>query len=180
MIRRPPRSTLFPYTTLFRSHVDVIHDDSQLVHGLAEFFVTFAGTQEHEVLDFLVRKLALAKNRVEEFCSAAQGNLETDRGLYTGIRRPSIAAGAARDAARPATLRFFVLSWFRVISAGIFFRGAVTQKCRAVGQTFFRCRAIQFRSPRLVKGALVPIHPQPLQSIQNSLHEFGLIAFGVG
>src|SRR3712207_7400415 len=24
MIRRPPRSTLFPYTTLFRSHVDAI------------------------------------------------------------------------------------------------------------------------------------------------------------
>src|SRR3712207_8120766 len=26
MIRRPPRSTLFPYTTLFRSHCDVIED----------------------------------------------------------------------------------------------------------------------------------------------------------
>src|SRR2546426_4850720 len=25
MIRRPPRSTLFPYTTLFRSHVHVAH-----------------------------------------------------------------------------------------------------------------------------------------------------------
>src|SRR3989442_8760350 len=25
MIRRPPRSTLFPYTTLFRSHLDVRH-----------------------------------------------------------------------------------------------------------------------------------------------------------
>src|SRR2546426_6820367 len=25
MIRRPPRSTLFPYTTLFRSHVEVRH-----------------------------------------------------------------------------------------------------------------------------------------------------------
>src|SRR5258707_8455470 len=24
MIRRPPRSTLFPYTTLFRSHVEVV------------------------------------------------------------------------------------------------------------------------------------------------------------
>src|SRR3712207_7189530 len=24
MIRRPPRSTLFPYTTLFRSHADVL------------------------------------------------------------------------------------------------------------------------------------------------------------
>src|SRR3989454_9289151 len=28
MIRRPPRSTLFPYTTLFRSHATVgVHDD---------------------------------------------------------------------------------------------------------------------------------------------------------
>src|SRR2546422_5831924 len=27
MIRRPPRSTLFPYTTLFRSLVNLIHDE---------------------------------------------------------------------------------------------------------------------------------------------------------
>src|SRR5689334_23606417 len=27
MIRRPPRSTLFPYTTLFRSHVGIGHLD---------------------------------------------------------------------------------------------------------------------------------------------------------
>src|SRR2546430_12364059 len=27
MIRRPPRSTLFPYTTLFRSHPQVLHED---------------------------------------------------------------------------------------------------------------------------------------------------------
>src|SRR2546427_7273554 len=26
MIRRPPRSTLFPYTTLFRSDLDPLHD----------------------------------------------------------------------------------------------------------------------------------------------------------
>src|SRR2546427_4921631 len=26
MIRRPPRSTLFPYTTLFRSHLPAPHD----------------------------------------------------------------------------------------------------------------------------------------------------------
>src|SRR4051794_41328613 len=26
MIRRPPRSTLFPYTTLFRSNLDAIHE----------------------------------------------------------------------------------------------------------------------------------------------------------
>src|SRR5260221_8344480 len=32
MIRRPPRSTLFPYTTLFRSQqADVVHDRSRVV-----------------------------------------------------------------------------------------------------------------------------------------------------
>src|SRR5256885_3642837 len=33
MIRRPPRSTLFPYTTLFRS---VIHPES-IIHSMVEF-----------------------------------------------------------------------------------------------------------------------------------------------
>src|SRR5256885_10086933 len=34
MIRRPPRSTLFPYTTLFRSHRHVrSHDDQGTGHG---------------------------------------------------------------------------------------------------------------------------------------------------
>src|SRR3712207_8589043 len=40
MIRRPPRSTLFPYTTLFRS------DDLALLLG-----VTDAGEGVHELLD---------------------------------------------------------------------------------------------------------------------------------
>src|SRR2546428_8681000 len=30
MIRRPPRSTLFPYTTLFRSNLETIHDHDVL------------------------------------------------------------------------------------------------------------------------------------------------------
>src|SRR3712207_7376907 len=34
MIRRPPRSTLFPYPTLFRSHDAV--PDARAVHALAE------------------------------------------------------------------------------------------------------------------------------------------------
>src|SRR2546430_11731573 len=33
MIRRPPRSTLFPYTTLFRSRVPVRNDRSQCFPG---------------------------------------------------------------------------------------------------------------------------------------------------
>src|SRR2546430_13611684 len=40
MIRRPPRSTLFPYTTLFRSQVERSHD---LSRALAPLFVRIAG-----------------------------------------------------------------------------------------------------------------------------------------
>src|SRR5258708_31096941 len=34
MIRRPPRSTLFPYTTLFRSLVLVVHQGASLLAAL--------------------------------------------------------------------------------------------------------------------------------------------------
>src|SRR5256885_12925709 len=41
MIRRPPRSTLFPYTTLFRSHafspLEVTHGAATLGISIAEF-----------------------------------------------------------------------------------------------------------------------------------------------
>src|SRR3989449_1377981 len=35
MIRRPPRSTLFPYTTLFRSTVDIGAETRTIVAGIA-------------------------------------------------------------------------------------------------------------------------------------------------
>src|SRR2546425_12798242 len=35
MIRRPPRSTLFPYTTLFRSLIGGDDDHSDALHGVA-------------------------------------------------------------------------------------------------------------------------------------------------
>src|SRR2546426_11369065 len=34
MIRRPPRSTLFPYTTLFRSRVPFVYDTSMARRGV--------------------------------------------------------------------------------------------------------------------------------------------------
>src|SRR3712207_8736287 len=38
MIRRPPRSTLFPYTTLFRSNISVFRSDKCIIRrGLASY-----------------------------------------------------------------------------------------------------------------------------------------------
>src|SRR3712207_8059639 len=37
MIRRPPRSTLFPYTTLFRSHAEPVTFGLKLAEAHAEF-----------------------------------------------------------------------------------------------------------------------------------------------
>src|SRR2546430_6585109 len=39
MIRRPPRSTLFPYTTLFRSQVGRADQRAELVRGVAQQLV---------------------------------------------------------------------------------------------------------------------------------------------
>src|SRR3989449_8656092 len=40
MIRRPPRSTLFPYTTLFRSHVEQHPELVRRLHENARYFRT--------------------------------------------------------------------------------------------------------------------------------------------
>src|SRR5258707_2170109 len=46
MIRRPPRSTLFPYTTLFRSQAEDRERDSRFAaSGFADEPETFAGAQ---------------------------------------------------------------------------------------------------------------------------------------
>src|SRR2546422_7085096 len=42
MIRRPPRSTLFPYTTLFRSVYDDVHGWNPLPYlGAGEFYLEY-------------------------------------------------------------------------------------------------------------------------------------------
>src|SRR2546425_5873367 len=77
MIRRPPRSTLFPYTTLFRSHVDarrhpsraddaVVHDPMLALHrdprveGVER---SEEHTSELQSLAYLVCRLLLEKKK---------------------------------------------------------------------------------------------------------------------
>src|SRR2546430_7734608 len=45
MIRRPPRSTLFPYTTLFRSLLEVILDEAPGMARLAAYWISASQDQ---------------------------------------------------------------------------------------------------------------------------------------
>src|SRR5437867_10728372 len=54
MIRRPPRSTLFPYTTLFRSHAD----EQEYRRGICEGIDQPAEAQARDQFGWLVDSLA--------------------------------------------------------------------------------------------------------------------------
>src|SRR5256885_12291918 len=58
MIRRPPRSTLFPYTTLFRSHrsahIHSVHEETSS-QSISQRYV-FASVQLHDGFEFWVIK----------------------------------------------------------------------------------------------------------------------------
>src|SRR5256885_4423341 len=47
MIRRPPRSTLFPYTTLFRSPARRVPDPVQVTHSLPGYTRAVSRSEEH-------------------------------------------------------------------------------------------------------------------------------------
>src|SRR3712207_7075425 len=78
MIRRPPRSTLFPYTTLFRSNEDAKKGLREFVP--AEFYdrvkVTYASINPPELLDAqkseLNKQAICRKFRSEEHTSELQ------------------------------------------------------------------------------------------------------------
>src|SRR2546427_6422997 len=71
MIRRPPRSTLFPYTTLFRSQRAAGRLDA---HGLAVFGLAVAQLAEdlHHAAHFLQGRRLGGQGRSEEHTSELQ------------------------------------------------------------------------------------------------------------
>src|SRR2546422_3308713 len=77
MIRRPPRSTLFPYTTLFRSHVG-----TSIVHAGAVSWTSAGGSGYAAAVSagaLIGRRAALVaavgKDRSEEHTSELQSRL---------------------------------------------------------------------------------------------------------
>src|SRR2546425_9242422 len=99
MIRRPPRSTLFPYTTLFRSHRTVLR---------LKLTGILTGRPMFSLVTLLSRFLGLAGGRSEEHTSELQSlaylvcRLLLEKKKKGTRRRP---AGAALTRARWLTPR---------------------------------------------------------------------------
>src|SRR2546425_1682179 len=97
MIRRPPRSTLFPYTTLFRSHTG--GGISTLPWAYEGKVRTMERSEEHtselQSLAYLVCRLLLEKkNTVQEAITYLQNHCcETDPLNYARARRLGLALG---------------------------------------------------------------------------------------
>src|SRR2546427_697104 len=88
MIRRPPRSTLFPYTTLFRS--DVLHEGGDAGERRAEL-LRFAREREH-----LHARTALRVRKVAHEAIARELEPLDERGRDVGCRVAQVGAGAPR------------------------------------------------------------------------------------
>src|ERR1017187_5180285 len=75
MIRRPPRSTLFPYTTLFRSHIMRPENSCQPQYdqpeGWADYYRSEEHTSELQSPMYLVCRLLLENKRRNEDLRAA-------------------------------------------------------------------------------------------------------------
>src|SRR5260221_6146573 len=81
MIRRPPRSTLFPYTTLFRSqkirHLEILLVDPWVVTAGPQNGIPLEAPVDLQVanpLCFMVQKLLIKKDRSEEHTSELQSH----------------------------------------------------------------------------------------------------------
>src|SRR5260370_26982552 len=73
MIRRPPRSTLFPYTTLFRSYCVVLLDEVEKAHSEV-FDILLQVLDDGRLTDGQGRTVSLP-SRSEEHTSELQSHL---------------------------------------------------------------------------------------------------------
>jgi hypothetical protein len=67
-----------------------------------------------------------------------------------------------------------------MIAADVFLRRTIAEERSPVGQAFLSRFQVQGGSLGLVERAFVPIHAQPLQTLEDTVDQFGLVAFRVG
>src|SRR2546423_14471373 len=101
MIRRPPRSTLFPYTTLFRSR-----SRRNRAFAFTLFYVTCLSSRRNlthaldKSFDLLARRVASAARANESFGAEAE-TLDDGRRVEVAVREEQAARGeSARNVGR--------------------------------------------------------------------------------
>src|SRR2546425_2703310 len=99
MIRRPPRSTLFPYTTLFRSVQRLVFNglglatDANALHGRLRERRSEEHTSELQSLAYLVCRLLLEKKKK----TRTRASPLAEVGHSTGTRIPTGRCHTTRD-----------------------------------------------------------------------------------
>src|ERR1041384_4649437 len=102
MIRRPPRSTLFPYTTLFRSNTlaDVIKASKAKPGTGGNLGRSEEHTSELQSLAYLVCRLLLEKKKSSQFC-------------WTPITQPLFLVPGLWRTYSPRVIRCRITAWLR-------------------------------------------------------------------
>src|ERR1035437_1881578 len=116
MIRRPPRSTLFPYTTLFRSPLNFMPITAQIVPGKSLFLFGCRSeehTSELQSRQYLVCRLLLEKKKHTHHVHTSR-LCSTPLSTRHACHRPPLASHApgrsyrARGAIRDLENRCFI------------------------------------------------------------------------
>src|SRR6185437_5428743 len=111
MMRRPPRSTLFPYTTLFRSLVSLLWRPQRLLLGLCRLASARARSEEHtselQALAYVVCRLLLEKKKRADTACARVGSwaCRATAALKPATScHPRLATSSTQDSLSPASL----------------------------------------------------------------------------
>src|SRR2546425_7938813 len=123
MIRRPPRSTLFPYTTLFRSGYDVDAagrrlvvngNEAQRVREIFQLYQKHRRSEEHtselQSLAYLVCRLLLVKNNANyRKCPHKVHRMEMKTAISCTILRHTDRKSGSAGMPRPISYAVFCL-----------------------------------------------------------------------
>src|ERR1039458_7986157 len=113
MIRRPPRSTLFPYTTLFRSGhggIPAVHAEEQRFGGKVHDLDRKSTRLNSSHLGISYAVFCLKKNIADlkaAFCSAPSGHTEAMVSRYALAQVKICGVGAEWNPGSPITIFFF-------------------------------------------------------------------------
>src|SRR2546425_10962884 len=137
MIRRPPRSTLFPYTTLFRSLVATCNQVRYLRQALDSLRVQTAPAEAYEVIVINDGSTDTTSKILQEYRSWARVVERENRGLVTSCNE-GLAMARGRYFARVDSDDFVTPDWLGALLESLERHGdaccAYPDRCELLGE----------------------------------------------